>query len=281
VRPMPVVCVSEPDVPTDVPVMVTVAGPVAAVLLAARVRVLVPVVLAGLNNAVTPLGKPVAARLTLPVKPLAGFTVIVLGMLFPCTTLSVLGAADSVKLGGSVTVRLMVVVCVSEPDVPVMVTVAAPVVAVLLAVSVSVLVPVVLAGLNDAVTPLGKPLAARLTLPVKPPVGFTVIVLGTLLPCTTPRVLGEADSVKLGGSVTVRLTVVVCVSEPDVPVMVTVAPPVVAELLAVKVRVLVPVVLAGLNNAVTPLGKPVAARLTLPVKPPAGFTVIVLGMLLP
>jgi hypothetical protein len=35
---------------------------------------------------------------------------------------------------------------------------------------------------NDAVTPLGRPEAAKLTLLVKPPVGFTVIVLGTLLP---------------------------------------------------------------------------------------------------
>ena len=101
-RLMFVVCVSEPDVPTDVPVMVTVAGPVVAVLLAVRVRVLVPVVLAGLNSAVTPLGKPVAARVTLPVKPPEGFTVIVLGILLPCTTVSVLGAADSVNSGAVV-----------------------------------------------------------------------------------------------------------------------------------------------------------------------------------
>jgi hypothetical protein len=75
--------------------------------------------------------------------------------------------------------------------------------------------------------------------------------------------------------------VAVWVSEPDVPVTVTVAGPVVAELLVVRVSVLVAVVLAGLNEAVTPVGNPVAARLTLPVKPPVGFTVIVLGMLLP
>jgi hypothetical protein len=179
----------------------------------------------------------------------------------------------------------MFAVCVSEPDVPVIVTVAEPVVAELFAVRVRVLVPVVLAGLNSAVTPLGKPVAARLTLPVKPLAGFTVMVLGTLLPCTTLSKLDEVDSVKLGGGVTVRLMVAVCVSGPDVPedvpVMVTVAGPVVAELLAVRVRVLVPVVLEGLNNAATPLGKPVAARLTLPVNPPVGFTVIVLGALLP
>ena len=35
---------------------------------------------------------------------------------------------------------------------------------------------------NEAVTPAGRPEATRPTLLVKPPVGFTVIVLGTLLP---------------------------------------------------------------------------------------------------
>ena len=70
----------------------------------------------------------------------------------------------------------MVVVAITLPDVPVMVTIAVPVVAEPLAVSVSVLVPVVLVGLNDAVTPLGKPDAARLTLPVNPPWPLTVMV---------------------------------------------------------------------------------------------------------
>ena len=44
---------------------------------------------------------------------------------------------------GALTVRAMVVVAVSAPEVPVMVTVAAPVVAVLVAVKVSTLVKVV------------------------------------------------------------------------------------------------------------------------------------------
>ena len=60
------------------------------------------------------------------------------------------------------------VVFIKLPDVPVMVTVDVPVVAVLLAVSVSVLVLAVLLGLNDAVTPLGRPEADKLTFPVKP-----------------------------------------------------------------------------------------------------------------
>jgi len=86
-----------------------------------------------------------------------------------------------------------VVVCVRPPDVPVIVTVTLPVVAVLLAVSVSVLVLVVLLGLNDGVTPLGRPEADKLTLPVKPFCGLTVIVLVPLFPWVIVRLDGDAE----------------------------------------------------------------------------------------
>ncbi len=56
----------------------TVAVPAVAEGPAANVRVLDPVVLAVLNDAVTPFGRPDAARLTLPLKPLCGLTVRVL-----------------------------------------------------------------------------------------------------------------------------------------------------------------------------------------------------------
>jgi len=150
-----------------------------------------------------------------------------------------------------------------------MVTVAVPVVAVLLAVKVTVLLVVVLPGLKEAVTPLGRPEADKLTLPVKPFTGFTVMVLLPLPPCVTETLVGEADSEKFGtaAALTVSVTVVVCVKLPEVPVIVTVAVPVVAVLLAVRVRLLVPVVLAGLKLAVTPDGSPEADKLTLPVKP--------------
>ena len=92
--------------------------------------------------------------------------------------------------------RLISAVCVNAPDVPVIVTMAGPVVAVLLAVNVNVLVLVVLVALNSAVTPLGRPEAVRPTLPVKPPVGLTVIVLGMLPPCPTVNVLGAVERVK-------------------------------------------------------------------------------------
>jgi hypothetical protein len=65
--------------------MVTVVGPpTVAVGLAVNVKTLDVVVLVGLNDAVTPLGRvEVTAKLTLPVKPFNGFTVIVLVPLLP------------------------------------------------------------------------------------------------------------------------------------------------------------------------------------------------------
>ena len=61
------------------------------------------------------------------------------------------------------------------------------------------------------------------------------------------------------------MVVAVCV--PAVPVMVIKASPGVAELLAVSVSTLVPVVGLGVNDAVRPLGRPDAARLALTVNP--------------
>jgi hypothetical protein len=87
------------------------------------------------------------------------------------------GAADRLKLDGAFTVRLSVVVLVSVPDVPVIVTATVPVAAVALAVRVSVLVPLAGLGLNIAVTPLGKPDAVRVTVPLKPFDGVMVMVL--------------------------------------------------------------------------------------------------------
>lgn len=80
-----------------------------------------------------------------------------------------------------------------------------------------------------------------------------------------------AESVKLG-ALTVKGRVVVAVSEPEVPVMVSVAAPKVAALVAVNVRVAFPVVGFGEKDADTPLGRPVTARFTLPVNPYCGVT---------
>lgn len=73
--------------------------------------------------------------------------------------------------------RETVVVWLRLPEVPVIVTVDVPVTAVALAVSVKELVIVAEAGLKDAVTPLGKPDADKVTLPLKPFWGATVMAL--------------------------------------------------------------------------------------------------------
>jgi len=75
--------------------------------------------------------------------------------------------------------------------------------------------------------------------------------------------------------VTVSAIVVVAVIDPEVPVTVTVDVPAAAVLLAVKVTTLVPVAGFVPNAAVTPLGRPEAASVTLPVNPFTSVTVIV------
>jgi len=138
----------------------------------------------------------------------------------------------------------MVVVCVKLPETPLIVTVAVPGLAVLLAFSVSALLLVALPGLNEAVTPFGKPLADRLTVPLKPFNSFIVIVLVTLFPRATLKVAGEAERLKSGAGAeafTVKLTEVVCVKLPEVPVTVTVTVPSAAVLLAASVKTLLPV----------------------------------------
>ena len=88
--------------------------------------------------------------------------------------------------------------------------------------------------------------------------------------------MGDAVSAKLGGAATVKLTVAVLLRLPEVPVMVTVAVPKVAEAPAVRVSFPGWVVVALLNDAVTPVGKPDAARVTVPLKPFSGAMVMVL-----
>lgn len=85
-------------------------------------------------------------------------------------------------VGGAFTVNVIDVAAVSVPLEPVIMTVAAVSVAVLDALKVTVLFPVVEAGVKDAVTPAGKPLALSVTLLLKPPLGVTVIVLLAVAP---------------------------------------------------------------------------------------------------
>lgn len=159
--------------------------------------------------AVTPLGKPVVVSVVAELKPAWLVTVMVLFPVAPCTTVNEDGAAAIVKFGvaAAFTVRAIVVVCVVEPEVPVMVTVAAPVVAVAEAVSVKVDVAVPFAGgvtglvENAAVTPLGNPEALSVVAALNPFKLVTVMVLLPLVPCVMVSDEGEADTLKSGVAV--------------------------------------------------------------------------------
>lgn len=265
----------------EVPVTVTVVVPVAAVLAAENVTWLEPLVGFVANTAVTPLGRPLAARVTLPLNPFAGVTVMVSATLLPCVTEREAVVGAIVKLGVTLTVRLMMVDAVSAPDFPVMVMVFVPVAAELPAVNVTTLEPVAGFGANAAVTPLGRPLAARVTEPLNPFAPLIVIVSAVLLPCVVVIEGAVGAIVKLGAMLTVRSMEVVAVSVKKVPVMAIVDVPVAAVPAAVSVSTLEPVVGLVAKLAVTPLGSPLAARVTPPVNPSTSVTVMVSVPLLP
>lgn len=138
-------------------------------------------------------------------------------------------------------------------------------------------------GLKFACIPGGNPLALTDTLPVSPPTYPIVIVLETLVPGGTVTDVGEAEIVKFGSAVTVRVSVVDAVVEPLVPVTVTVAAPTVAVFEAVNVSVLPdePVTEVGLKTAVTPAGSPLTLSAITPLKPLIELTVTLLAVLVP
>jgi len=276
-----VVAVTDPEVP----VTVTVNAPVVAVLLAVRVSTLVLVVGFVPNEAVTPLGRPDTASVTLPVNPPVSVTVIVSVPLLPCVIDNEDGDAASVKPDDPGIVTAMVVEWLIDPSVPVMVTFVVPAAVPVCAKKLTETVPLLLTeeGLKFACTPEGKLLALTDTLPVSPPTYPMVIVLDTLVPGGTVTAAGEAEMVKFGSAVTFRVSVVDAVVEPLVPVTVTVAAPTVAVFEAVKVRVLPeePVTVVGLNVAVTPEGSPLTLNVTTPLKPLIELTVTLLAALVP
>ena len=105
--------------------------------------------------------------------------------------------AESVK-PSETTVRSIVVVAVSEDDVPVIVRVVDAREAVLAAVKVRLLVVVAEPGLKAAVTPVGRPEIVSATVPLKLFTGTTVITSDSSCPRCTLRLVDEADNVKLG-----------------------------------------------------------------------------------
>src|SRR6266700_1155977 len=162
-----------------VPVMLMVAIPSEALAVAVNFNMLVVVVEAGVNVAVTPPGIPFALKATLPLKTPCGATVTVVDHEPPWTIVGE-SAENEKSFNGGCTVRLMLVVCVSPPLVPVINTEDEISAALLAAVKVTLLKePIVDAGLNVAVAPLGRLLALKVTLPANPPtlVRLTVLVL--------------------------------------------------------------------------------------------------------
>lgn len=258
----------------------------AAELLAFTVIELLPVVGLGENVAVTPLGKPDAERVMLRAKQADSVGVMATVPLLPAAIDRLGGEDVSEKLSdiAPITVSAMVEVAVSEPETPVMVIVDVPMLAAQPAVSVRTLPPVTGLAPKTAVTPLGRPDTASVTLPVNGLMSVTVMVSALPLP---PSAIARADTEGLSVKppsvlvTTVRAMVVDTVVQPEVPAIVTVNLPGVAVLLAVSVSTLLALMGLVLQDAFTPPGRPVAASVTLPVNPAMTAVEMVSVTLLP
>jgi len=75
-------------------------------------------------------------------------------------------------------------------------------------------------GLKLTVTPCGRLVAERETAALNPPAIVVVTVVVLLLPLVTETEVGDTATAKLGGTVTVSVTLVVWVMAPPVPVTV-------------------------------------------------------------
>jgi hypothetical protein len=260
VRLRTAVWVKAPDVPVTLTCDVTAAAELPAVNKANAPELTV------LKDAVSPAGSPDVDHVTLPANPLSGLKEIAVVPLPPLTMRKLAGAITTAKSAAGVTVTVIVTADVRLPEVPLTVNCDALAAAVLATESVSVLVVVALAGVNDAVTPVGKPVAVKATVPVKAPLGVIVRVAVPVLPAATLTLVAEEERLKLAAAATVKATVACAERAPEVAVMVSVAAPTAAVALAVSFNV-VPV-----NVPVTPVGSPLTARVVAPVKPFSGVT---------
>jgi hypothetical protein len=166
----------------------------------------------------------------------------------------------------ALTTKVTVVLCVSVPLVPVIVTVELPagVVEDVVIVIVELLPAVTEVGLNAAAAPDGNPLADSATVPLKPFNTPVLTVYGVLLPGATLLLGGEAEMLKSGADVVVSPTLTVWVSAPLVPVIVSVdvVIGVVEDVVTVRTELLPGVIDVGLKEAVAPVGRPATLRAT-------------------
>jgi hypothetical protein len=150
----------------------------------------------------------------------------------------------------------------------------------LLEVNVSELVPPAgtVAGVNTACTWQGRPVTARVTLPVKPPAGTTLTVVEADAPDGRARDAETGWRLKPAALLVVTVTLIgaVALMSPLVPRTVMLLEAAVADAAAVSVSTDVPPAetAAGANAAVTPAGRPETASETLPLNPPAPVTPI-------
>jgi len=176
-----------------------------------------------------------------------------------------------------ITISVAVVVFVSELPVPLIVKVELPVGVLLAVVIVSVALPPTLTdvGLNVPVALAGRPLTLRLIVPVKPLTALVLTEYEVPPPGFTVCELGVADSVNDAGPVTLRVTFVVLVSEPLVPVIVRAKLPagVLLAVVIVTVELLPTLTEAGLKVAVALAGSPLTLK---PIEPAKPFKALVL-----
>jgi hypothetical protein len=264
-----------------VPVSVKTELPTVAVSNTDSVSV-VPVALdVGLKVGVTPLGRPLTLKATLPVNPPLGATAMAMVPVEPCSSETLDGLADTEKSGGGgtgkATVSEIVVVALTLPAKPATVTVAVPRVAALVAENNIADTKPPLTGVvswNLAVTPLGSPLAVNVGMPLNPVTAVAWMVLCTMTPepATTVTLDGLALIAKSEtGGTTWSWIATVCVRAPLVPVIVTV------ELLNgteldEENTMLAPFEF-GATVADVPEGTPLTWKVTVPVNPPLGVTV--------
>lgn len=167
-----------------------------------------------------------------------------------------------------VTVRLNAVECVAVEPVPVIVTVYVPAGVELEVeiVNVDDDPAVTDAGENDAVAPLGRPLAPSVTDCADPDVTAVETVALAPEPAVTLAEAGltEIEKSLAGALVTVRLSTAVCEPVAAVPVTVTLYVPaaVVDAAVSVSVDEEPELTVAGENDAVTPGGSPLALNET-------------------
>ena len=210
------------------------------------------------NAPVTPVGQPVAVRLTAALNPLDGKMKILDAPAPPCATVTF--EAVSAKLEPALTVNSNVVLAVADPPAPLINSGYVP--EAIEAPTVIVSRELVDPGLGENVPliPAGQFEVAMITVDTKP---FFAAIVTAAVPVNPAEIeVGGADTVNPGGALTINDIVAVAERDPLTPPKVTeYVPPATVE---ATVRETAVVVLAGFTakDAVTPAGKLVAESVT-------------------